>query len=400
MTQQRKRVKLNERSVSSLPAPDPSGKQVITWDSELRGFCVMCSGTSNVKTFQVKGTIRVNGRSVSMPRKAIGRYGVFTVEQARIKAKEMLYGYASGVDPRAQRSSGITLKEAMEDFLRTREATLRPKSVKGYRADMKYLESWSDVPLRDISREMVEARHRAIAEEVAERSGNTGKALANKVMRSLRGIYNFHLDRVPTMPPNPVRLKKMWNTIKPRERHLKGDEFRKFYAALYELPNEVGRDLIILLMFCGLRLMEAAKLKWDRVDLERKMFTIPAEDTKANRKLELPMCDIVFDMLKARRALGKTEYVFFSHSASGHIVNPNKLFDRIAETSGVRISAHDLRRSYLTTGESCDVLLLTLASLANQRVPGVTAQYIQPNVERLREPAQRIADKLKELCGI
>jgi hypothetical protein len=30
----------------------------------------------------------------------------------------------------------------------------------------------------------------------------------------------------------------------------------------------------------------------------------------------------------------------------------------------------------------------------------VTAGYVQMSVERLRAPAQRVADKLKELCGI
>jgi hypothetical protein len=30
----------------------------------------------------------------------------------------------------------------------------------------------------------------------------------------------------------------------------------------------------------------------------------------------------------------------------------------------------------------------------------VTSGYVQLTVERLREPAQRVADRMKELCGI
>ncbi len=30
----------------------------------------------------------------------------------------------------------------------------------------------------------------------------------------------------------------------------------------------------------------------------------------------------------------------------------------------------------------------------------MTANYVQMTVERLREPAQRVADRLKQLCGI
>jgi hypothetical protein len=44
-------VKLTERAINKLPAPDPSGKQVLHWDAELKGFAVLCSGTTNTKTY-------------------------------------------------------------------------------------------------------------------------------------------------------------------------------------------------------------------------------------------------------------------------------------------------------------------------------------------------------------
>jgi hypothetical protein len=39
--------------------------------------------------------------------------------------------------------------------------------------------------------------------------------------------------------------------------------------------------------------------------------------------------------------------------------------------------------------------------LVNHAIGGdVTAHYVLMSLERLREPAQRVADRLKELCGI
>jgi integrase len=404
MPQQRPRVKLTERSVARLPAPDPSGKQIIHWDSELRGFGVICSGTSTFKTFLVKGTIRgANGRSNISRRETIGRYPVFSVEQARIKANEILRGFVGGIDPRSQRSSDVTLRQAMEGFLRARNGNLRPRSVAGYRADVEnYLAGWLDVPLRNINRDMVEARHRAVAEEIAERSsGLSGAAMANRVMRSLRAIYNFHLDRVPNLPPNPVKLRGMWHDVQPRERCLRGGEFRKFYKAASELPNKVGADFVRLLLFTGLRRTEAAKIRWSDVDLDHKTLTIPPENTKNGRRLTLPLTDVIYKLLKERRSLGRTEYVFFGSGASGHIEEPKSFFADIAAASGVRVSPHDMRRTYLTVAETCDIQLLTLAALVNHTVPGVTPTYIQRDgVERLRQPAQKVADRLKELCGI
>jgi integrase len=387
---------LTERSVRRLEAPDPSGEQTFYWDTSMPGFGVRVGAKTPVKTYVCKGG--VNGRSKL---RTIGRADVLTLVQARRKATEILAGFIGGIDPRAERTITVNLRDATEAYLRARAANLRPKSVNGYRDDIeRHLGGWNDVPLRNISREMVEARHQAIAEEIAESRGLSGAAMANRVMRSLRAIYNFHGDRIPNMPPNPVKLRGMWHDVQPRERCLRGDEFPKFYKAARELTNSVGADYVRLLLFTGLRRTEAAKIKWADVDFERKVLTIPGANTKANRKLELPLTDVTFKLLKERRKLGRTQYVFFANSKSGHVEEPKSFFADIAAASGVQISPHDLRRTFLTVAEECDIPLLALAALVNHAVPGVTSSYVQMNVERLRKPAQKVADKLKMLCGI
>jgi len=53
-----------------------------------------------------------------------------------------------------------------------------------------------------------------------------------------------------------------------------------------------------------LRRNEAAALRWDEIDLAERVIRLPAKRTKAGRKLDLPMSDLVRDLLIARRALG------------------------------------------------------------------------------------------------
>ena len=92
--------------------------------------------------------------------------------------------------------------------------------------------------------------------------------------------------------------------------------------------------------------------------------------------------------------------MFFANSTSGHIEEPKSFFDDIAAASGVKVSPHDLRRTFLTVGEAIDVRPMVLAALVNHKLPGVQPRYIQLRIEDLRKPAQQIADRLKELCGI
>jgi hypothetical protein len=106
-------------------------------------------------------------------------------------------------------------------------------------------------------------------------------------------------------------------------------------------------------------------------------------------------------MLVTRRAIGDAKYVFPADSASGYIAEPKFHFQQIADATRIRVSPHDLRRTYLTIAESCDLSEFVLRALANHSLgPNVTSKYVQMVAERLREPVQRVADKIKQLCGV
>jgi hypothetical protein len=93
--------------------------------------------------------------------------------------------------------------------------------------------------------------------------------------------------------------------------------------------------------------------------------------------------------------------VFPSPSKSGHVEEPKFPLALVAQATGVKVSAHDLRRTFITIAESADISPLALKALVNHALGGdVTSGYVITTVERLREPAQRVADRIKALCGI
>jgi integrase len=390
------RMKLTQRAVDGLRTPDPSGEQRLYWDTEMRGFGVLCSGTSDVKTYVVKGS--VEGRGV---RRTLGRANVLSLAEARLRAKEMMVSFYGGNDPKVKRAGNATLRLALEQYLAARQNLTR-RSRDSYRETIhRYLASWLDRPLRSITRDMVEQRHRGIAEEIAASERSSGHAAANNAMRVLRALWNFTADRNADLGVSPVRLKGQWHHVHPRERHLGGSDLPAFYRAVMQLPSAVGRDYLLLLLFTGMRRREATSLRWADVDLIQKVIHVGAAKTKSRRKLDLPMTDFVFDLLVARRAVGKTEYVFPASSRSGHIEEPRYFLDQVAESGAARVSAHDLRRTFITVAESCDISPIALRALVNHSLgQDVTSGYIQMTAERLRLPAQKVSDRIKMLCGV
>ncbi len=152
-----------------------------------------------------------NGRT---RRVTVGATNVLTLEQAKQEAQRTLAVFYSGADPK-HGDGAVTLHDTLKDYLAARK-TLRAKSVKMYtKAVTIYLKPWLDQPLRDITPEDVEERHRAIG-------GDSGETMANHVMVVLRLLWNHAADRVKDLPQNPVRrLRRQWYPKRRRTRHVR-----------------------------------------------------------------------------------------------------------------------------------------------------------------------------------
>jgi integrase len=405
-------MKLTKRAIEKLPAPHPSGKQQLVWDTELKGFGVLVSGATAAKTYVVQHKLK-DGRTRRVTVGPVNALDLDGEDGARARARKVIGEIYAGADPKAtaaRRARGaMTLRVALARYLEARK-DLSPKSTAGYRRSVeRHLKPWLDLPLCEISGDMIEERHRTIKRELDrgnDQDGSvkvTGEATANGVMRAFRLLWNFAAERDPDLPANPVRrLRKGWYHVARRERMVRTDQLPAFYAAVDALPSRTAVDYIKLLLFTGLRRNEAAALLWDEIDFAERVIRLPAKRTKARRKLDLPMSDFVRDMLVARRALGRDgPFVFPADSRSGHLTEPKFPLAQVARDTGIAISAHDLRRTYTTVAEGTDISPLALKALVNHSLGNdVTSGYVIATVDRLREPAQRVADRLKALCGI
>lgn len=114
------------------------------------------------------------------------------------------------------------------------------------------------------------------------------------------------------------------------------------------------------------------------------------------------MSDFVYDLLLQRKK-HSDEFVFPANSKSGHIAEPNyPLGVLVAAATGIVVSAHDLRRDFVTAAENTDMSAYALKALVDHILPesDVTAGYVNMTVARLREPMQRVCDQLKAWCHI
>ncbi len=394
--------KLLKSFVDSVPLVATG--QVFYRDSELKGFGLRVGKTGKVYIAESK----VNGKVV---RVSIGKHGVFTPEQARLRAREILLMMAKGINPldekKESRARSVTLEQALADFLSARK-TLKPRTIADYQSTINcYLEDWKKKPLSEITKDMVAKRHTKI--------GERSKAQANLTMRYIRAIFNFAAGQYenskgePLIPDNPVKRlsqTRAWYRIERRQSVIKTHELAAWYAAVMNIKNdatgknrETIRDYLLLVLFTGLRKEEAACLAWENVDLRAKTLTV--KDTKNHLDHTLPLSDFLFDMLQRRKAEAVNEYVFPGANGVGRIIEQRKQMDRVTEESGVHFIIHDLRRTFITIAESLDISSYALKRLLNHKMNNdITAGYIINDVERLRAPMQKITDHLLKCMGV
>lgn len=393
--------RITKTFVDKVPIPDePDGKpvQVFYRDSAIPGFGLRVNSGGS-KSFIVEK--RINNK---VKRMTLGRYGNLTVEQARREAMQLLGMVATGKDPaaeiKAKRVKGVTLIEAFDDYLLTRK-DLKDSTIHDYKRSINGpFADWQNKTLLDISKDMVELRHRTL--------GQRSHARANNAMRLLRALFNHAKSKYEDAKGNPVvvlnpvdRLSqsRAWYKVERRQTLIKPHQLPDWYQATFKLNAETTRDYLHLILFTGLRRSEASRLKWDDVDLVGKTLTI--KETKNHQMHTLPLSDYLYDLLERRYEDRSSVYVFPSDSVQGYLKEPRTAVKRVSDLSGVTFTLHDLRRTFITIAEGLDIPAYALKQLLNHKDPNdVTAGYIVASVERLEKPMQSITDFIKNAIGI
>lgn len=121
-----KNEKLTKRVIDAIKTSDGD---CILWDSELAGFGLRVRAGGS-KTFIAQYRAG-GGRTGQTRRYTIGRYGVLTVDEARLEARKVLLSAAQGQDPAGKRHAKraeLTMAALIDLFGRQGAAHLKTAS--------------------------------------------------------------------------------------------------------------------------------------------------------------------------------------------------------------------------------------------------------------------------------
>ena len=287
---------------------------------------------------------------------ALGTYPAKKLTEAKDEVLALAVAVKAGKDPLLDRRAqeGAETFQVLADRYIAEHARVNARAGKRSRstdeAD-RLLKSDILPALRHHRAEAVTRRHvMEVVETVASRGAFV---MADHVLGLIRAIYNW-ANGTGWLEVNPTLGLKKRNASKPRERILSDTEVRNLWQALDSAPklSREIRDALGLELLLGLRISEALGASRNEIDIERRVWTIPALRTKSRREHRLPLPQLAADILrKAIERAGDSPWLFPS-PIDGQATRPksaSRAVLRLRADAGLPdVGTHDLRRTLAT----------------------------------------------------
>ncbi len=377
----------------------PAGKErVWVYDSHMRGLAIRLSSKGGKVFYYYRG--KVLGRSTPL-RMKIGPFPDLSIEQARRKAAEHAGEVARGKDPMAERSAikaSDTLRVAFDRWKAKHGLRKRTLETDESRFDTCF-DDWEHRKIGSIKLADVQAKH-------AELGASNGHVTANRAIQLLRRVLNF--ARIEPNPAANPKKNSMWFKERQRDRFVQPAELPALFKSLSEEPNETIRDCLHMALYTGARRSNVQSMAWVELDLQRGIWTIPAEKTKAGESIHIPLVTPALEILNRRKkaqddaraqAIEKGEqqptdppvaYAFPGHGRTGHLVEPKAAWKNILQRAGIKnLTLHDLRRTLGSWQAATGASLPVIGKALGHHDPKATAIYARLQLDPVRAAVEK-----------
>jgi integrase len=142
-------------------------------------------------------------------------------------------------------------------------------------------------------------------------------------------------------------------------------------------------------------------MRWDRLDLEARIWSIPSKTTKTHRPYRVALSSPLVALLAPRQKASTSEWVFPSNSRSGHVEEPKKVWYAVLKSARIKdLRLHDLRTTAASWGANANVGPFVVSSQLGHARPSMTAHYTHVSDAAKKAAADAIAQAMLEKAGL
>ena len=310
----------------------------------------------------------------------LGKYPALSLAKARTKAIEARELLIDDIDPKDYRDDQLlseqtmlnnTLQVVFDNWYGVKKTSIKELTARKLKQRLdKYLLAFiGKYPINEITAPQTI--------KILQPLANEGKLeTVGRICRNLNEIMTFAVNTGIIEHNRLAGIGKAFAAPQvTNQASLKPEELPKLLTALnYASIKHITRCLIEWQLHTMTRPSEAAGTRWDEVDLENKLWNIPADRMKKGRAHTIPLTDQTLALLETIKSITpESEFVFPGHtSRKKHVSSQtaNKALERMGFKG--QQTSHGLRALASTTlneqGFDVDVIEAALSHVDKDKV--------------------------------
>lgn len=324
----------------------------------------------------------------------LGKADLITLKEARQLADAARAKVAQGIDPGTEKKAAREAEERKQietfgaqfaDLLdsKRKEASGRYCKALQDRYDQHLAARLGDVPVSEVTAALLVDVVKEIADKgIRDTAGRCGNLVIMVMDWATSGGI------IPGHSCGAAKLRL--DSIKPQVQHMasiRPEEITQLMPILNSTGMEHTTRQAMLWSFHTLaRPAEVAGARWDEIDMDRRLWVIPAERMKMKRDHIVPLTDSTLAILEAMGSIRRGPFIFPSRSSSSGSIHPqtiNKMITTTLARTGLRMVSHGIRSLGSTTlneeGWNPEWVELALAHVDKNTVRAIynRADYIE-----------------------
>ncbi len=270
-----------------------------------------------------------------------------------------------------------------------------PNTVESYAIDLRLFLAEIELPLRQVSWREVEQFIR-----LQHESGLAATTI-NRRLNAIKHFFEYLMIEQELLETNPVKPSHFQRIGKPLPKKLMQTQIKQLFG---QITNTMDRALFLLMLRCGLRVSEVAKLKIYEIDWDQQSLLITQGKGRKDRCIFLSR-DVVANLqecLVLRPAIVPDDLFFWNQKRKKELLSVKaiqKKMERYAKATGIVASCHSLRHTFASNmleegagivsikeflGHSSVTASERYAKLSNQKVKQIYLQTIKKVISKTK----------------
>ena len=270
-------------------------------------------------------------------------------------------------------------------------------TVKNYMSTLKQFVLWVDVPIEQVTHKTVLSFMDHLLDKRLK------PKTINCYLNSIRGFYEYLIEEEQVPISHPVKRGYSLRLSRPLPRYLRDEDVPRLF---HVISGKRDRAMFMLMLRCGLRVEEVAKLTMAALDLPRSQLFVYEGKGVKDRVVYLSndAYKILVQYLKARpSSRAKRVFLIEKGRFKGKPIQVRGIQHRMqhyAKKTGLKVSCHQLRHTMATQLLNADADLVTIQDLLGHTRIKTTQRYCQVSNLKVQRDYHKAIERVMHRHGL